>query len=180
MIDPVGNTSLSLYDGANRLIESRQHLRQDGDGNNGPQANQSFEAEGGASVRTLTVYDGNGRTIALIDDRGSTTAYRHDTLDRQTEMEFADGSKRLSVYNNASDLTSYTDENGSIFAYSYDAMGRKTGKGRAKCPRGGAGIAHTGDRKITAEPMAASLLCRRVRRPAASSPLRPLYSWPIP
>jgi len=126
LVDPKGNTSLSLYDGANRLVEARQHLRQDGDGSNGPEANQSFEAEGGASVRTLTVYDGNGRTIALIDDRGSTTAYRYDTLDRQTEMEFADGSRRTSAYNDASDLTSYTDENGSIFAYSYDAMGRKT------------------------------------------------------
>jgi RHS repeat-associated protein len=72
------------------------------------------------------VYDGNSRMIQMIDDRGATTDYTFDTLDRQTTMVYADGSTENFAYNNASNLITFTDCNGSIFTNTWDCLGRKT------------------------------------------------------
>jgi RHS repeat-associated protein len=61
----------------------------------------------------------------MIDDRGATTDYTFDTLDRQVSMEFADGSTRFTAYDTASDVITYTDENGSIFNNTWDCLGRQ-------------------------------------------------------
>ena len=124
-IDPKGNTAATAYDGASRAIESIQHLREDGNGGPPPEG-MTLLADGGATVRTVSVYDTNGRVVELIDDRGGSTLYTYDTLSRQTAMTFHDGSTRTTEYNAASDVTEYTDENGSVFAYTYDAIGRST------------------------------------------------------
>ena len=78
------------------------------------------------AVVTVTDYDGNGRVVRLVDDNGNQTLYQFDTLDRQTQMQFMDGSTRDYVYNEASNVTTYTDENGSEFDNTFDALGRKT------------------------------------------------------
>jgi len=123
VIDPKGNTAVSLYDGAGRMIQTVQHLRRDGDG--GPPADgATFLPDGGAGVRTLRILDANGRTSQLVDDRGATTLYTYDTLDRQVSMQFQDGSTRTTTYNAASDVVQYVDENGSVFDYVQDALGR--------------------------------------------------------
>jgi YD repeat-containing protein len=86
----------------------------------------SFQPGSRAVIRTKTTYDGNGRVVALTDDRGGQTTYGYDLLDRQISMTFADGSTRTSQYNLAGDLTGYTDENGSTFVNTYDPLGRRT------------------------------------------------------
>ena len=62
----------------------------------------------------------------MIDDRGSTTNYTFDTLDRQITMEYADGSMESYSYNNASNITHRRDCNGSVFNNIWDCVGRRT------------------------------------------------------
>lgn len=125
-VDPKANTVVTVFDGASRATEVHQHLRVGGLGENPPAAKGSFEAQGRAVIRTKTVYDGNGRTAQLVDDRGAATSYAYDSLDRQMTLTFVDGSTRTSGYNGASDMVSYTDENGSAFASTFDPLGRRT------------------------------------------------------
>ena len=123
-IDPKGNTSVTEYDAAGRMIQTIQHLRVDGDGANGPAANQTFLPSDGAAIRMQMVYDSNDRLSQLTDDRGGVTRYTYDEFDRQVEMQFHDSSTRSTTYNAASDVTACVDENGSEFAYTHDAIGR--------------------------------------------------------
>ena len=108
-------------------VEAVQHLRQDGNGG-APEGDgqKSFLPGGGASIRTASIYDANSRLIELIDDRGGTTLYTYDSLDRQTRVTFHDGSMRDTTYDAASDVTRYEDENRSQFAFTLDAAGRTT------------------------------------------------------
>jgi len=92
-----------------------------------PQRTASRRAGTGRGlIRTQTLFDGNSRMFQMIDDRGATTDYSFDTLDRQVGIEFADGSTRITAYDTASDVITYTDENGSIFNNTWDCLGRKT------------------------------------------------------
>ena len=101
-VDPNGNSTLQIFDGASRRLESQQLLRSNGLGNQGPAANSTFQSAGRGLIRTEMVYDGNSRLMQMIDDRGATTDYAFDTLDRQVGMTYADGSAQTVVYNNAS------------------------------------------------------------------------------
>jgi len=125
-VDAKGNSTLQIFDGASRPLESQQLMRQNGLGNQGPAANSTFQSAGRGLIRTQTLFDGNSRMFQMIDDRGATTDYGFDTLDRQVSMEFADGSTRITAYDTASDVITYTDENGSIFNNTWDCLGRKT------------------------------------------------------
>ncbi len=124
-IDPKGNSSITVFDGASRTIQTQQHLRQEGQGQNPPPASDSFLPGGGASIVTTMILDGNGRQTQLIDDRGDVTLFAYDTLDREVTMTFHDGSTRTSVYDEAGDVVTFTDENGSQFTNTFDALGRK-------------------------------------------------------
>ena len=122
-----GNSTLQILDGASRQLETQQLMRENGLGTQGPQAaNSTFLSAGRGLVRTQMLYDGNSRMFQLIDDRGATTDYTFDTLDRQLTMMYADGSTQTNVYNTASDIVTYTDANGSIFNNTWDCLGRKT------------------------------------------------------
>ncbi len=125
-LDPKGNTSVMVFDGASRRLQTIQHLRQAGQGQNGPVAGSSLLPFTAGSMTTTQVLDGNGNLIQLIDDRGDVTGFTYDTMDRQTVMTFHDGSTRVSVYDEASDVVTYTDENGSVFTSTFDPLGRKT------------------------------------------------------
>ncbi len=124
-VDARGNSVLQIFDGASRPIESQQLMRQNGLGNQGPAANSTFQSAGRGLIRTQTLFDGNSRMFQMIDDRGATTDYSFDTLDRQVGMEFADGSTRITAYDLASDIVTYTDENGSRFNNVWDCLGRQ-------------------------------------------------------
>ena len=126
VIDPKFNTTITVYDGAIRALQTQQHLREQGQGENPPEANESFLPGGGASIVTTMTLDGNGRMTQLVDDRGNPTRFAYDTLDRETVITFQDGSTRERTYNMAGDVVAYTDENGSVFANTSDPLGRKT------------------------------------------------------
>ncbi len=124
-VDAKGNSTLQIFDGASRPLESQQLMRLNGLGNQGPATNSTFLSAGRGLIRTQTLFDGNSRMFQMIDDRGATTDYSFDTLDRQVSMEFADGSTRITAYDTASDVITYTDENGSVFNNTWDCLGRK-------------------------------------------------------
>ncbi len=124
-VDAKGNSVLQIFDGASRMLESQQLMRQNGLGNQGPAANATFQSAGRGLIRTQMLFDGNSRMFQMIDDRGATTDYTFDTLDRQVSMEFSDGSAKFTQYDLASDVTTYTDENGSVFNSTWDCLGRK-------------------------------------------------------
>ena len=125
LIDPKGNSSITVFDGASRAIQTQQHLRQEGQGQTRRSRPDLPAGQRGAIVTTFLL-DGNGRQTQLIDDRGDITLFEYDTEDREVKMIFHDGSTRTSVYDEAGDVTSFTDENGSVFQNTFDALGRKT------------------------------------------------------
>ncbi len=124
-IDPKGNSSITVFDGASRAIQTQQHLRQEGQGQNPPLTGDTFLPGSDGAIVTTFLLDGNGRQTQLIDDRGDVTLFAYDTLDREVAMTFHDGSTRTSVYDEAGNVVSFTDENGSRFANRFDALGRK-------------------------------------------------------
>ena len=124
-IDPKANSAITVFDGASRAIQTQQHLRQAGQGQNPPVDNQTLLPGGSAYVVTTMVLDGNGRQTQLVDDRGGTTLFAYDTMDREVTMTFHDGSTRTSVYDEADNVVLYTDENGNQFTNAFDALGRK-------------------------------------------------------
>ncbi len=125
-VDPKGNSSIAVFDGASRTIQTQQHLRQAGQGQNPPANSQTLLPGGGASVVTTLILDGNGRKTQLIDDRNDITLFAYDTMDREVTMTFHDGSTRTNVYDEADDVVTFTDENGSQFTNTFDSLGRKT------------------------------------------------------
>lgn len=125
-IDPKENTTLTIYDGANRSIETHQHMRVDGNGANGPATGHNFSATGQDCVRTQRVYDANSRLVQLIDATGATTVCTYDLCDRKTTVTFPDSTQRTTEYDSGTGMvSSYTDENGTEFEYTYDALGRR-------------------------------------------------------
>ena len=144
-VDPKGNTALAVVDGALRGVQTQRHLRIAGQGANPPVADQSnaalarstgpvgatgsFLPAAAACIVTTSILDGNDRLKKLVDDRGSNTFFGYDTLDRQFQMTFHDGSTRVNVFDLAGDVTTYTDENGSRFTNVFDPLGRKAGVG---------------------------------------------------
>jgi len=123
--DPKANILVSVYDGANRLIETQQEMRQNGDGRNPPAPNQTFLTSGGGVIRTEYLLDGNGRLTELVDDRGASTLFTYDPLDRQITRTLADGSVGTRTYDLSGCLSGFTDENGSVFVFASDALGRR-------------------------------------------------------
>jgi len=92
-VDPKGNTTITLWDGANRRLETRQHLRQNGLGGNPPvnngngsstTLNTSGQGQIAGSIATSFEYDGNSNQIAMVDDRGGVTRWAFDSHDRKT------------------------------------------------------------------------------------------------
>jgi len=116
LIDPKQNTTILEFDGASRQLREKRHLRPSGDGTTAIVA----------TVLTQTAYDANSNTIRLVDNNGGTTGWLYDLLDRNTVMQFHDGSTRTNVFNPANNVIGYTDENASVFANTWDVLGRKT------------------------------------------------------
>lgn len=123
--DPKLNVAVSVFDGASRLIEVQQEMRQNGDGRNAPVSGKTFLTAGGGLIRMEYVYDANSRLSELVDDRGASTVYTYDLLDRQITKTLADGSLSVRTYNPSGDLIGFIDENGSVFVFGFDALGRR-------------------------------------------------------
>ena len=134
-VDPKGNSSITVFDGASRTIQTQQHLRQAGQGQNPPAPNQTFLPGGDGAIVTTLILDGNGRQTQLIDDRGDITLFEYDTLDREVKMIFHDGSTRTNVYDEAGDVITYTDENGQRIPEHVRRSGAEDGRDDYAAPR---------------------------------------------
>ncbi len=53
----------------------------------------------------------------MVDDRGGTTTYTFDTLDRQVSTSYHDGSRKVFAFDSADDVVTYTDENEVFFQH---------------------------------------------------------------
>lgn len=124
-IDPKQNTSLSVFDGASRPIESLEHLRINGQGVNGPINDVALNPDSCSTIRSTTTFNGNSLITKVTDDRGAVSTYRYDLQNRPTTMIFPDGSTGVSEYNAASDVVRFVDENGSVFVNTFDPLGRR-------------------------------------------------------
>lgn len=118
-IDPKGNTTVMVFDGASRQLQTIQHLRTAGQGQNPPVTGTSLLPFTAGAISTTQVFDGNGNLVQLIDDRGGVTSFTYDTMDRQTVLTFHDGSTQVNVFDEANDVVTYTDENGSVFTNTF-------------------------------------------------------------
>src|SRR3990167_540575 len=91
------------------------------------------------SVTTQARFDRNSRLVASLDDKGNTTGFRHDALDRQVEMIYPDGKKMAYKFDRDDNVVQTTDPNGTVVYLTYDTLDRLTGKAIAR----GAGVLGT-------------------------------------
>ncbi len=116
-----GNGVINSFDGASRPLSERKLMRQNGQGSNPPLSadnnTASFLVSGqgqfAGSILTSFEHDANGNRTALIDDRGGTTQFSFDTLDREFTKILHDGSMYYNVLDLAGDLVTSTGANGS-------------------------------------------------------------------
>jgi len=104
VVDPKGNSVISVFDGASRPTQTQENLRSLGQGDEPASSNGTLLPFAQQTVTTTTVYDGNSRVRQVLDDNGNPTNYEYDSLNRQTKMIYRDGSSIDSVYNTASDV----------------------------------------------------------------------------
>lgn len=145
LINGSGNTTRYFYDGLNRKTKTIQDIRVGGIGNgtptlDGPTDPNTDPATGtnpgdrdisntdnpDGLITETSVWDDNSRLQSVADDKGNSTSYQYDSLNRKTLDTFADTTTNSYVYDLDSNLKQLTDENGNVFTYTYDAANRKT------------------------------------------------------
>lgn len=115
-INSAGNTCHYFHDAMNRLVKKVHDLRVGGSGD-------------GALSGTITntfVFDKNSRLTAALDDKGNTTVYQFDDLDRPTVEIAADLSFRKTDYDRDDNPIKTVDANGTVTIRNFDALNRLT------------------------------------------------------
>jgi len=120
-VDSLGIVVEHVYDGINRRIEERIELGELGIGG-GALALAPGNPDGLISSRWA--WDGNSRLVSISDDRGSTTRFGYDALDRRISQQYADGSLHSWTYDRDDNVVQEIDPNASVFETSYDAANR--------------------------------------------------------
>ena len=112
--DAAGNTTTSLYDEANRVIEV------------------DYPATGGGVVSRFTYYDGLGRKIQENDEAGVATAYQYDFRGLPLSVTLAAGTTQavtmVYTYDELGNLITQMDAAGHTTTNRYDALGRRTAR----------------------------------------------------
>ena len=119
-----GNTETFEYDGLNRATASVRDLRVGGSGAGVLDFGNTDNPDG--QIRVEYGYDGNSNLVSRTDDRGATTRYVFDALDRMEELVHADGATTIWIHDADDHVRQVTDANGTISSRSYDALGRVT------------------------------------------------------
>ena len=113
--DPATNITTSIYDAANRLIQTI-----------------TASSDNHSTVTNSTFYDGLGRKIAQTDAAGVTTQYQYDFRGLLIEVTLAAGTPQAQstyyTYDELGNEISQTDANGHATTFHYDALGRRTGR----------------------------------------------------
>jgi YD repeat-containing protein len=103
-------------------LQTIRELRVAGQGENPIDLSNPSNLDG--KIIESQVWDANSRLVSVSDDKGNTTSYRYDNLNRLIETTFADGTKNTFVFDKDSNLVQFTDNNGSIVQNIYDAVNR--------------------------------------------------------
>ncbi|MFN0060624.1 MAG: RHS repeat-associated core domain-containing protein [Planctomycetota bacterium] len=117
-----GNTRTFVYDGRGLCTRSITDLRVNGSGDQPLDLSNPFNLDGRITVDTL--YDLNGRPVAMFDDNLNVTMFSYDALDRQIEMVYPDASTSMHAYDGDDNLITESDPNGTTTAHLYDAANR--------------------------------------------------------
>jgi YD repeat-containing protein len=108
--DARGNTTTSLYDDKNRLIEST-----------GPDPDGAGPL---AAPVTRYAYDLAGNLASLTDANGNVTQYQYDSRNRRVAMTDPDGGVTRFAYDADDNLARVTDPVGNVTRFVYDARSR--------------------------------------------------------
>lgn len=111
-----GNTTTYAYDALDRLVRTERHVTSNGlgDGTDLPLER----------IVTLEWWDDNSRRSAHTDDRGNTTTYAYDALDRLITTSRCDATIRSYQYDRDGHRTGAVDPNQSSQTYVYDGLDR--------------------------------------------------------
>jgi RHS repeat-associated protein len=118
-----GNTTTIRVDGFGRVVLEESDLRVGGTGD-GSIDSPPYNADG-RITRTFS-YDGNSRVRFATDDRGKTTEYQYDTLDRCVAVIYADGTSLTKAYDGNDNVVAWEDAVGSEATNTYDDENRLT------------------------------------------------------
>ncbi|ANM31007.1 hypothetical protein ABI59_17655 [Acidobacteria bacterium Mor1] len=116
-VDSLGNVTRTLYDGADRPLQTIHELTDDGTGSGNPSGTVIINYE----------WDDNDRLSSMTDGNGNITQYAYDALDRPTSTSYADGTSTSRVYDVHQRVTTLTDANGTVISYDHDDLDRVTG-----------------------------------------------------
>lgn len=118
-----GNRVIMVYDGLSRGIETVRELRTGHDGNNSLES-PTYNSDG--KIVTQAFYDDNNRVTSRKDDKGNTTSYGFDTLNRKTSETFADSTSRSRACDKDGHVTAWTDQRLVDATMTLDDLGRVT------------------------------------------------------
>ncbi len=79
-------------------------------------------------MQTTSNFDGLGREIVKIDERGDATRFSYNAYGKPTRILYADGSAEQFFYDKNGALAEKLDQRGSITAFTYDVFGREVEK----------------------------------------------------
>lgn len=114
LINGHGNTTVYDYDDADRLVATHYHLRAGADGKNSVHS----------TVTTERAYDDNGRVTVREDGEDNPIQYFYDAHDRNTRIEYDDGTAETFTYDERSLIKTHIDQNLTTTSYEYDDAGR--------------------------------------------------------
>lgn len=115
--DPNGVGTRYEYDGLGRLVRTTLDM-------NGNGANPAEPAD----IVSIRGYDANGNLTSVTDDRGFTTAYQYDALDRLVQRTLPDTTVRLYSYDAHGNLVRDQHPTGTVVSNRYDGLSRLTNR----------------------------------------------------
>lgn len=118
MVNSHGNTTWFTYDDAGYQLSTTRHMRVSGLGGN------SLLSGGGGTIVTARAYNLNGHLMSETDDKGNTTSYGYDSLNRRNTITYANTTAWSCTYYLRGLMKASTDPNGTVVDYTYDDDGR--------------------------------------------------------
>ncbi|NNF61514.1 MAG: hypothetical protein HKN06_09335 [Gammaproteobacteria bacterium] len=121
-INVPGNSTTYVYDGLDRRIQAIYDLRVGGSGDGALDTSNPANPDG--QVTRGYTYDGNSRLTGMSDDKGNTTSFGYDALDRRISQANADLTAHAYSYDGDDNLVQSVDPNASVVINTYDAINR--------------------------------------------------------
>ncbi|NIM11129.1 MAG: hypothetical protein GTO45_04005 [Candidatus Aminicenantes bacterium] len=116
-INADGNAAELVHDGLGRTLKTIRRMKPEG------------------KIIETSRWDKNSRVVSVSDDKGNTTSYAYDNLNRLVKTTFADGTTNDAVYDRDSNVIRFTDNNGTVSTQAYDALNRRVSR-KIKCAKG--------------------------------------------